>query len=268
MTVREHLHEVGSGLTEERDAVEIYRRMGITMRASTTTTCRATSGCCSSRPNRPAGSAAHGSIVPCSQPSGTGDVQEEQEFRGALARQVRNCLRYLYGRSPVHLRKEPDRIEARRWRAYPEVALRETLVNALYHRSYEPDVTGADQGVLVPGSLGDHQLSGPGGRGSNREHFALRSLRTPPSRRYPPATAASASFFKEIGLAEARLTGLRKVASAMAANGSPAPRYDFDKGRTYFRVTLPAHPEYAALVRGPRGRRVARPGGGRTRRTI
>ena len=30
MTVREHLHEIGSGLTDESDAVEIYRRMGIT----------------------------------------------------------------------------------------------------------------------------------------------------------------------------------------------------------------------------------------------
>jgi ATP-dependent DNA helicase RecG len=55
-------------------------------------------------------------------------------------------------------------------------------------------------------------------------------------------------FLKELGLAEARLTGLRKVAAAMAANGSPAPRYDFDEHRTYFRATLPAHAEYAALT--------------------
>ena len=33
----------------------------------------------------------------------------------------------------------------------------------------------------------------------------------------------------------------------MAANGSPPPRYDFDEHRTYFRVTLPAHPEHATL---------------------
>ncbi len=33
----------------------------------------------------------------------------------------------------------------------------------------------------------------------------------------------------------------------MQENGSPAPRFDFDRSRTYFRVTLPAHPEYVAL---------------------
>ena len=33
----------------------------------------------------------------------------------------------------------------------------------------------------------------------------------------------------------------------MAANGSPAPRFEFDEQRTYFQATLPAHPEYGAL---------------------
>ena len=34
MAVREHLHEIGSGLTDEPDAVEVYRRMGITTRVN------------------------------------------------------------------------------------------------------------------------------------------------------------------------------------------------------------------------------------------
>ena len=33
----------------------------------------------------------------------------------------------------------------------------------------------------------------------------------------------------------------------MEANASPVPRFDFDERRTYFRATLPAHPEYGAL---------------------
>ena len=33
-----------------------------------------------------------------------------------------------------------------------------------------------------------------------------------------------------------------KIFEAMARNGSPPPRFDFDEGRTYFRATLPAHP--------------------------
>jgi ATP-dependent DNA helicase RecG len=33
----------------------------------------------------------------------------------------------------------------------------------------------------------------------------------------------------------------------MRDNGSPAPRFDFDEERTYFRVTLPVHPGYRVL---------------------
>jgi ATP-dependent DNA helicase RecG len=40
---------------------------------------------------------------------------------------------------------------------------------------------------------------------------------------------------------------LPKVFQAMAANGSPVPRFEFDEHRTYFQATLPAHPEYGAL---------------------
>lgn len=54
-------------------------------------------------------------------------------------------------------------------------------------------------------------------------------------------------FLKELGLAEGRLSGLPKVFRAMADNGSPEPRFEFDEARTYFRATLPAHPEYGAL---------------------
>ena len=55
-------------------------------------------------------------------------------------------------------------------------------------------------------------------------------------------------LLKELGLAEGRLTGLPKVFRAMTGNGSPAPRFDFDEQRTYFRAALPAHPEYTAIA--------------------
>ena len=241
MAVREHLHEIGSGLTEESDAVEIYRRMGITMRVNDHDVPRNVGLLFfAAEPTR----WFHGAWIDCAlfAAGGTGDVQEEQEFRGGLTRQVRNCLRYLYGRSPVHLRKEPERIETRRWRAYPEVALRETLVNALYHRSYEPDVPEPTKVYLYPARLEIISYPGPV-PGIEPEHFLLRSS-------FPTVPARNrriGELLKEVGLAEARLTGLRKVASAMAANGSPPPRYDFDEQRTYFRVTLPAHREYATL---------------------
>ena len=215
-------------------------------------TCRATSGCCSSRLEP-----THwfrGAWIDCAlfAAGGTGDVLEEHEFRGGLTQQIRNCLQYLYGRSPVHVRKEPERIEASRWRAYPEVALRETLVNALYHRSYEPDVVEPTKVYLYPDRVEITSYPGPV-PGLEPQHFALRSsLPTVPAR-----NRRIGELLKELGLAEARLTGLRKVASAMAANGSPPPRYDFDEHRTYFRVTLPAHAGARHPVRGPGRRGVA-----------
>jgi ATP-dependent DNA helicase RecG len=54
-------------------------------------------------------------------------------------------------------------------------------------------------------------------------------------------------MLKQLRLAEERGTGIPAVFGAMAENGSPAPRYEFDEQRTYFTVTLPAHPEHVAL---------------------
>ena len=62
-----------------------------------------------------------------------------------------------------------------------------------------------------------------------------------------PANPRIGEFLKQLGLAEEWLTGLPRIYRAMAENGSPAPRFDFDPGRTWFRATLPAHPEYVAI---------------------
>ena len=66
-------------------------------------------------------------------------------------------------------------------------------------------------------------------------------------RAVPARNRRIGEFLKELGLAEGRLSGLPKVFEAMAANGSPAPRFEFDAQRTYFQAALPAHPEYGAL---------------------
>ncbi|MBI5350064.1 MAG: hypothetical protein HZB77_12255, partial [Chloroflexi bacterium] len=54
-------------------------------------------------------------------------------------------------------------------------------------------------------------------------------------------------FLKELELAEARGTGIPKIRRKMKENGSPAPLFDFDEARSYFRVILLAHPEYVVL---------------------
>ena len=54
-------------------------------------------------------------------------------------------------------------------------------------------------------------------------------------------------FLKDLHLAEARGTGIPKIRRKMTENGSPDPSFDFDETRTYFRVTLPAHPQYIVI---------------------
>jgi ATP-dependent DNA helicase RecG len=54
------------------------------------------------------------------------------------------------------------------------------------------------------------------------------------------------ALLKEMKLAEERGTGMPKIRRTMRQNGSPDPVLAFDRNRTYFTVTLPAHPEYVA----------------------
>ena len=54
--------------------------------------------------------------------------------------------------------------------------------------------------------------------------------------------------YAELKLAERRLTGVAKIFEAMASNGLPPPRFDFDDERTWFRTTLPVHPGQSAAL--------------------
>ncbi|MBL8221507.1 MAG: hypothetical protein JNL62_19890, partial [Bryobacterales bacterium] len=54
-------------------------------------------------------------------------------------------------------------------------------------------------------------------------------------------------LLKDLQLAEKRNSGVPKIKRSMRENGSPEPVFEFDDARTWFRVTLPAHPKYQAL---------------------
>jgi len=69
----------------------------------------------------------------------------------------------------------------------------------------------------------------------------LSGDRTPPP--VPARNRRLGELLKELRLAEARGTGLPKIRRKMRENGSPDPVFDFDEARSYFRVTLPAHPD-------------------------
>ena len=144
--------------------------------------------------------------------------------------------------SLTRITKQNHRPEARRWVSYPIPALREALTNAIYHRSYEVDVVEPTKVYLYADRIEITSYPGPV-PGIRIEHLE-------PGGRIPDVPARNrrvGEFLKERGYAERRLTGLQKIRNSMETNGSPPPQFAFNPDRTYFQVTLPAHPEFAAI---------------------
>ena len=239
--VREFLHDVGSGLLNEPDTGVVYQHMRLTAPVNGHQAPRNVGLLFFSHDPLRWFRGAKIEVVQFTADR-AGDVQEERTFSGALADQVRDCLGYLENLSTAHLQKQQDRSQVRGWVSYPLPALRETLVNAVYHRSYAADQPEPTKVYLYPGRIEVISYPGPV-PGIEASHLALNAS-TPP---VPARNRRIGEFLKELGLAEGRHTGLPKVFQAMAANGSPAPRFQFDEQRTFFQATLPAHPEYEAL---------------------
>ena len=239
--VREHLHDVGSALRDEPEAATVYRRMRITAPVNDHEAPRNVGLLFFSDDPEQWFPGARIDVVRFAADR-AGEVQSERVFRGAPSAQVRDCLQYLEGLSQTHLKKERDRSQVRGWVSYPLPALREVLVNAVYHRSYRPDVAEPIKVCLYPDRMEVISYPGPVA-GIEPEHLEADAS-VPPS---PARNRRIGEFLKQLGLAETWRTGLPRIYRSMAENGSPAPRFDFDLDRTWFRATLPAHPEYAAI---------------------
>ncbi|MDE0263755.1 MAG: putative DNA binding domain-containing protein [Bryobacterales bacterium] len=240
--VREYLHDVRSGLHDLPNLSDVCRRMQITRPVNDHDVPRNVGLLFFSEDPRTWFRGARIEVVQFAGGPG-GDVQEERVFTGSLADQVRDCLRYLQGLSATHLTKDRNRPQVRGWVSYPLHAMRESLVNAVYHRSYQPDTPDPTKVYLYPDRMEIISYPGPV-PGVEREHL-LPDATIPPM---PARNQRIGEFLKELRLAEGRLTGIRKVFQALKDNGSPVPKFDFDSNRSYFRATLPAHPEYSAIA--------------------
>ena len=234
--VREHLRACESALLDEPDARAIYRRMDIVRRVNDHEVPRNVALLFFSRdPTRwfP-GAKIETSILR----AGTGgDAIEEKEFKGGVAEQVRDCLHYL-GREVAgsKIGKVPNQLRADRSVNYPEDALREVLVNALFHRGYAED---APHSTLVRVTSNRIDIRSTPGPVPGIDLDQLQQGGTP--HLVPPRNPRVGELFKEVGLAEKRLTGVGKVYQAMERNGSPPPEFHFDEERTFFQATLFAH---------------------------
>jgi ATP-dependent DNA helicase RecG len=170
-----------------------------------------------------------------------GDLMEERVFRGPLPDQIRATLEYLRNVGGDLVRKVADQAEAVRSSAYPFEAIEEAVVNAVYHRGYD----GPPEPVKVyiyPDRMEIISYPGPV-PGVKREQLQ-------PGQPGPAAPARNrriGEFLKELGLAEARGTGLPKIQRKMRENDSPEAKFDFDDDRTYYRTTLPINHFFLAI---------------------
>ena len=268
--VREHLRDVQSRLLELPDTMDVYRRLRIVEPVNDHEVPRNVGLLFFSENPERWFTGASIEVVHFAADR-AGKVQDERTFRGPLADQVRDCLRYFEGLSQAHLQKHRDRSQVRGWVSHPQLAFREALVNAVYHRAYRADVVEPTKVFLYPNRV--EVISYPGPVAGIELHHLEAGGQIPP---IPARNRRIGEFLKELdlggraverrgrvgrwgwaasgakgdgcgALAEGRFTGLPQMYDAMRQNGSPPPIFDFDAGRSYFRVTLPAHPEYAAV---------------------
>jgi len=170
-----------------------------------------------------------------------GNLIEEKVFRGPIHTQIRQALDYLNSFSTTMVRKSPDQAEAYRTVAFPYEAMEEAIVNAVYHRSYE-GVAEPIKVYLYPDRM--EIISYPGPVPGIEMRHLQSGASVPP---VPNRNRRIGEFLKELRLAEGRGTGIPKIRRKMGENGSPDPIFEFDEARTYFRVVLPAHPQYVVI---------------------
>ncbi len=239
--VREFLNDVRSDLRDDQDAERIYQAMQIVSRVNGHWVPRNVALLFFSDTPEQWFRGARIEVVEFPDEAG-GNTLTEKVFRGPLQHQLRQCLAHLESMTTRHLEKSTVGVETRGWLSFPVPALREALVNAVYHRGYEACVE-PTKVYLYPNRIEIISYPGPV-PGIEQPHLS-GAVAPPP---VPARNRRIGEFLKELRLAEGRGTGLPKIRRSMAENGSPSPVFDFDEGRSYFRVTLPAHHEYVALA--------------------
>ncbi|MCP4660146.1 MAG: hypothetical protein GY856_32495 [bacterium] len=238
--VRRFLHRVGSDLMRGEAPVddrELYRKLRLVMTINAHEVPRNVALLFFNEQPEQFFPGAQIDVVRFAEGAG-GDLINERIFTGPLPHQVESALTYVRALGGRLIRKVPDQAEAEHSSAYPFVAVEEALVNGVYHRAYDGDPEPLKV-YVHPDRMEITSYPGPPA-GLEREHF-LPDATTPA---VPRRNRRIGEFLKELRLAEARSTGIRKIHTAMRRNGSPEARFDFDDQRTYFRVLLPIHPEH------------------------
>ena len=170
------------------------------------------------------------------KPNPSGEGMTVQRFSGPLDRQIIEAMRYVNNvvvSTRIFKTNDP---QARRIVNYPPEALRELLVNAVYHKSYEigePVVM-----TVMPDRIEILNYPGPSPSITDED---LRENRLNVSAYRNRRTG---EYLKELELAEARFTGIPLVMETLERNGSPPLRIVTDPMRSYFRAVVEIHPDF------------------------
>lgn len=202
--VREFLRDVRSGLLEESSEREIYRRMRLTVRVNDHEAPRNAGLLFFSNDPTQWFRGAKIEVVQFASDR-AGNVQEERIFGGALPDQLRDCLTYLENLSTFHLQKQQEQSQVRGWVSYPLPALRETLVNAMYHRGYDVDQPDPTKVYLYPNRVEVISYPGPV-PGIEPQHL----LPNAEVRAVPARNRRIGEFLKELGLPRDAFPGCRR----------------------------------------------------------
>ncbi len=154
-------------------------------------------------------------------------IIENQKIEGTIPEMLEGTLEVI--RRNMQRRTLKTGLISEEIMEYPELAIREILVNAVGHRDYGPGARGSQvqvkmfsDGLVVqsPGGLFGpvtEETLGEAGVQASRNVHLMRML-------------------EEIGLAESRGSGIRTINAQLAKAHLPPP--EFEDGRTYFRVTF------------------------------
>jgi predicted HTH transcriptional regulator len=171
------------------------------------------------------------------------DEARRHTIKGRPQHLIREALNWLEAHNATLEKKHDDRAEADRDRAWPFAAIEEVLVNAVHHRGYDPTNPDPIQIFVRPNHIMVISFPGP------MPGITLEQLQRGDFVRVPARNRHVGQLLKDIRLAEARSSGLRKIREAMKRAGNPDPRFEFDEDRTYFRVELPIHPAHLPRAR-------------------
>jgi ATP-dependent DNA helicase RecG len=232
--VKEYVTELGSGLVDEKDAKQLYQKLRLTEEVNGSDKPRNIGLLMFSENPEEWFYGKHIEVVHFPDGPGGDDIIS-LNFTGGLHEQLRGALRYAMTFSRLHIQKQEHSITSLHWWDYPEIAVRESIANAIYHSSYDSSNIEPVKVYIYPERMTIASYPGPM-PGLEMKHFLLEEP-------MPPVQARNrriGEFLRALKLAETNMTGISKIYKAMRFNGSADPIFNFNPH--FFQITLPMHP--------------------------